>query len=105
MQWTYLAVLLVSMSGMAVLDWRYKLAWWNNPRATAITLAASVGVFSVWDVLGIVFGVFFSGQSPYMSGVYLAPEFPLEELVFLTFLCYFTLVLYRLEERQWRRTS
>ena len=28
-----------------------------------------------------------------MSGIVLAPEFPLEELFFLTFLCYLTMVV------------
>lgn len=83
------------MAGMATLDWRYKLAFFYSTRRTFITLIISVLIFIVWDIFGIVLGIFYSGQSAYMSGIYLAPEFPIEELFFLTFLCYFTLVMYR----------
>lgn len=95
MQFSYLAAIVFSMSGMVTLDWRYKLALFYTTRRTLITLAISVLIFILWDILGISLGIFFSGKSPYMSGIYLAPEFPLEELFFLTFLCYFTLVMYR----------
>ena len=52
-----------------------------------------VGAFLLWDALGIVTGTFFRGESPYMTGVDLAPEMPLEEPVFLFFLTYLTLNL------------
>lgn len=100
----YLGVLLFSFFGMLVLDQRKRLAWFVDARRTALTLAAGVAVFCMWDALGIGLGVFFSGESAYMSGWYLAPEFPVEELVFLTFLCYFTLIIYRLLEARWRHT-
>lgn len=100
----YLGALLVSFAGMAVIDHRYRLAFFHDARRALYTLTVGVLVFIVWDVLGIGLGIFFSGQSPYMSGWYLAPEFPIEELVFLTFLCYFTLVTYVFMETKWRRT-
>ena len=104
MQFVYLAALLISLTGMVVIDWRYRLAYFVDRRATLLTVLVGVLVFVVWDVLGITLGIFFSGESIYMSGVYLAPEFPIEELFFLTFLCYFTLVMYRFGETQWPRT-
>jgi lycopene cyclase domain-containing protein len=100
MSFAYLGVLLVSFSGIAVLDWRYRLAWFYDKRRTMLVIATCVVVFSVWDAFGIALGIFFSGHSPYMSGVYLAPEYPLEELLFLGFLGYFTLVMYRLFEEK-----
>lgn len=103
MQFAYLFVLLFSLAGMATLDWRHKLAFFYDSRRTLITLAIGVGVFIVWDIFGIALGIFFSGHSPYMSGWYLGPEFPVEELLFLTFLCYFTLTMYRLLEEKWQR--
>lgn len=104
MQMAYLSALLVSLAGMAVLDWRYSLAFFLDRRATLLTILIGVIVFIVWDVFGIALGIFFSGRSEYMSGLYLAPEFPIEELFFLTFLCYFTLVVYRLGAIAWPRT-
>lgn len=104
MQFVYLAALLISLTGMVVIDWRYRLAYFVDRRATLLTVLVGVLVFVVWDVLGITLGIFFSGESIYMSGVYLAPEFPIEELFFLTFLCYFTLILYRVGGKVWLRT-
>ncbi|NCU38647.1 lycopene cyclase domain-containing protein [Candidatus Saccharibacteria bacterium] len=103
MQLIYLAALTVSLIGMIVLDWKYRLAFFSDRRATVVTLLLGVTLFILWDALGIVLGIFFSGNSPYMSGIYLAPEFPIEELFFLTFLCYFTLIVYRLGIRRWSR--
>lgn len=105
MQLIYLTALTVSLVGMIVLDWKYRVAFFNDRRATVVTLLLGVILFILWDALGIVLGIFFSGNSPYMSGIYLAPEFPIEELFFLTFLCYFTLVVYRFGDRRWSRTS
>lgn len=91
------------MAGIATLDWRYKLALFYDKKRALITILIGVAVFIVWDVFGIALGIFFSGQSHYMSGLYLGPEFPIEELLFISFLCYFTLVLYRFGETKWRR--
>ena len=56
-------------------------------------------MFLVWDLLGIGLGVFFRGQTRYMTGLQLAPELPVEELGFLALLCYLTMVVFRgLEE-------
>ena len=95
MNWLYLTCLIISFFGMAIIDRRYNLAFFKDSKRTFLTLLVSVGVFVVWDIAGIALGIFYSGHSPYMSGLYLGPEFPVEELVFLTFLTYFTLVVYR----------
>lgn len=102
MQYSYLIALLVSFAGMIVIDRRFALAYFYDRRATFMSIAAGVSVFIIWDIIGIIRGIFFSGQSPYMSGIYLGPEFPLEEIIFLAFLCYFTLVMYRLGQRYGR---
>ena len=104
MHFLYLGALLCSFAGMITLDWRHKLALFCDIRRTLLTVGIGVAVFILWDIFGIALGIFFSGQSPYMSGLYLGPEFPVEELLFLTFLCYFTLVMYRLLETRWQRT-
>lgn len=98
MQYAYLLVILFSLLGMTLLDWRHTLALFYNARRTLLIVSIAVALFIVWDIAGIGLGIFFSGHSPYMSGIYLGPEFPLEELLFLTFLSYFTLVVYRFME-------
>lgn len=104
MQWIYLGLLLFSISGLMTLDWRHKLAFWYDARRTALTIGFGIAVFVVWDILGIVLGIFFHGNSPYTLPFRLAPEFPIEELFFLFLLCYVTLILYRGLGR-WQRTS
>lgn len=94
----YLSSILISLLAMTILDWRFSLAFWSDARRALATIAIGVGIFIVWDILGIALGIFFSGHSKYMSGIYLAPDFPIEEIFFLIFLCYFTLIIYRLWE-------
>ena len=102
--YTYLALLLLSIAGIGLLDWRHKLALFYDRRRTLLTVALTVTIFIIWDIFGIALGIFFSAHSPYMSGIYLMAEFPIEELIFLTFLCYFTLSAYRFGEAKWPRT-
>lgn len=99
----YLIALTVSLLGLGLLDWRHKVAWWDQPRRTAVTLAIAVGFFVAWDAFGIGLGIFFRGGGPYMTGILLAPELPLEELFFLALLAYQTLLVWRALDRRARR--
>ncbi len=99
----YLAALAVSLLGLGVLDWRYRVALWDQPRRTAITLAIGVAFFVVWDAVGIGLGIFFRGDGPYMTGLLVAPELPVEELFFLTLLVYNTLLVWRALDRRHRK--
>lgn len=103
MHFLYLGLILLSVVGMVLIDYKHTLAFFYDARRTAFVLLAGVIIFSMWDFLGISLGIFYSGQSKFMSGVYLAPNYPLEELLFLTFLCYFTLIIYRLGVKKWQR--
>lgn len=94
MQFIYLAGLLVGITGMAIIDWRHKLAFWYDAKRTALTVATTVLIFIVWDFLGIFLGIFKHGNSPYQLPFTLTSEFPLEELFFLSLLSYCTLVIY-----------
>lgn len=84
----YLAALLVSLTGMVVLDARFGLffarSWWR----AAIVMGVGIAFFLVWDVAGIATGIFFRGNPELLTGVLLGPELPLEELFFLALLCY-----------------
>jgi lycopene cyclase domain-containing protein len=89
----YLACLIVALGAMVLLDRRFRLAFWRDARRAAIVLAAGLVFFLAWDAAGIALGVFARGGSRFMTGIELAPEFPVEEVFFLLFLSYVTLVL------------
>jgi len=91
----YLAALAVSITGMVVLDRRFRLVLWADARRGAIVLAVGVVFLLVWDLVGIGAGVFFRGQTEFMTGLLLAPELPIEELFFLTLLSYCAMNAYR----------
>lgn len=97
---TYLAVVLLSLAGMVILDARLKLFFWLAPaRATVVTLTG-LAFFTVWDLAGIGLGIFFRGDSKFMTGIEVVPELPVEELFFLTFLSYLTMNLFQLVHRR-----
>ena len=104
MGFVYLSAILFSTFGMATLDHKFKLAFFHDRFRAALTIATGVLIFILWDIAGIALGIFSAGASQYMTGFFLAPDFPIEELFFLTFLCYFTLILYRILETRWQRT-
>jgi lycopene cyclase domain-containing protein len=89
----YLGCLAIALAAMVLLDRRFRLVFWRDARRAGITLAVGLAFFLAWDAAGIALGVFARGASPAMTGVELAPELPLEEVFFLLFLCYLTLVL------------
>jgi len=94
MQWYYLIGLLIGISGLLLIDRRWKLAFWRDGKRTVLTLLLAVLVFVLWDIFGIYVGVFFHGGSDYSLPFRLAPEFPIEEIVFLFLLTYSTLIVY-----------
>ena len=107
---SYLAALLVSITGMVMLDRRFRLFFWKDARRASIVLTLGVAFFLVWDVFGIALGIFFRGQTSFMTGLLVGPELPIEEVFFLTLLCYNTMNAYGaavllLERRQARRET
>ncbi|MET4703792.1 lycopene cyclase domain-containing protein [Frigoribacterium sp. UYMn621] len=89
----YLAALAVALTGMVMLDRRFALFFWRDARRAAIVLAVGLVFFVAWDLSGIGLGIFFRGETSFMTGLVVAPEFPVEELFFLTLLCYLTMNL------------
>ena len=98
----YLVALLIALTGMIVLDRRFRLFFWNDARRAAVVLLAGVAFFLVWDFAGVGGGIFFRGETSFMTGLQIAPEIPLEEVFFLTLLCYLTMNVYGFASR--RRT-
>ncbi|WES65068.1 lycopene cyclase domain-containing protein [Microbacter sp. GSS18] len=90
----YLAAILVSTAGIGTIDARYRLAAFAAPVRTAVAVMAGTLFFLAWDLVGIATGVFVKGDSSLYVGVDLAPQLPLEEPVFLAFLCYLALVVH-----------
>lgn len=110
MSLAYAGALLVSIGGMVVLDHRHRLFFFADARRAAVVLAVGVTFLAAWDLVGVALGIFFRGTTPFMTGLLLAPEFPVEELGFLTLLCYLTMNLYvafsrRLARRDGRRDT
>jgi len=93
MGFVYLAALLVSLFGMVMLDRRFHLFFWRDVPRAAVTLLVGVVFFLIWDVVGIDLGIFFRGETSFMTGVLVATELPLEEVFFLALLCYLTMNL------------
>ncbi|MFN4001334.1 lycopene cyclase domain-containing protein [Microcella sp.] len=90
----YLAALAVSITGMVLLDRRFGLFFWRDARRAAIVMPLGVAFFLVWDLGGILLGIFFRGQTEFMTGLLIGPELPIEEVFFLTLLCYNTMNAY-----------
>lgn len=102
LHWTsfvYLALLLGALASMALVDRRGRLLLWSaRPGRGAAVLTVGTLVFLGWDLVAIAEG-FYSRGGAAMTGVELAPHLPLEELFFVVFLCWFTLLLHGLLRR------
>ncbi len=98
----YLLALAISILGMGLIDYKHKLALFIQPLRTIITLTVAVLLFLIWDLVGIALGIFFRGEGPYLTGITIAPELPIEEVFFLTLLSYTILIAY-LGFKKWRR--
>ena len=99
MHLTYLGSLLAALACMAAMDRRWRLVLWADLRRGATVLASGVVLFLVWDVIAVHLGFYRRGGASVMTGVQVAPDIPLEEVFFVLFLCYVTLVLHRLLAR------
>lgn len=101
----YLAFLSLAFACVVAVDLRFRLFLGRSWRRAILVLAAGLAFFLAWDLTGIALGVFARGDGPFLTGVMLAPELPVEEPVFLLFLCELTMVLVLGAERMLRRAS
>ena len=89
----YLAMLLVCIGCYALIDRRWRLYFWSGaPMRAWLVLVVGVAFFLGWDLVGILNGVFWHGENSLSLGIFLAPELPVEEVFFLAFLCYQTMI-------------
>lgn len=93
MSLVYISALIVSLAGVVAIDIRHRLFLGRSPGRALAVLAIGLVFFLVWDIAGIIFGVFARGASTFMTGIELAPHMPIEEPIFLLFLCEITMVL------------
>jgi lycopene cyclase domain-containing protein len=94
MPFLYLLALAVALAGMVILDRRFRLFFWRAPIRAAVVLVVGLAFFLVWDLQGIRLGIFFRGETSFMTGWQLAPQLPIEEPLFLLLLCYLAMNLY-----------
>lgn len=103
----YALALLGSALCLVILDVRFALVFRRRAVPAAFAMIVAMAFFIAWDALGIGLGVFRHLDSRWATGILLGPEFPLEELLFLAFLSYLTLILIsgaeRVLERKERR--
>jgi len=104
-QFLYLAALLIALTGMVMLDRRFRLFFWADPKRAGVVLVVGVFFFLAWDLAGVSLGVFFRGETDFMTGLQVAPEVPLEEVFFLTLLCYLTMNVYGFASSRLRGSS
>lgn len=89
----YLAALLLASGCYLAADARWRLVLFSaTPGRAAAVLTAGVVFFLAWDLVGIAADVFHHGANDVSVGLFLAPQLPVEEVVFLWFLCHQTLV-------------
>ena len=106
-KWAYALILVISLGGLALFDWRYRLLLWRSlpsRQATFATLGCMLVFYLLWDIAGIWLKIF-STNPRYVLGLYLgSPDLPIEEVFFLTLLTYVILLAARLvniyEERR-----
>nr|WP_269436896.1 lycopene cyclase domain-containing protein [Arthrobacter gengyunqii] len=89
-------LLLASIGCMVLLDHRFRLFFFADARRAAWVTGIGLAFFLLWDLGGIGLDIFYRGETPIMLGIVLAPHLPVEEVFFLGFLCYLTMVLYGL---------
>jgi len=102
---TYLSGLIFSLVGLGLLDWRFRTAFTINKKAAAFAILIPTIFFIIWDVAGIAMGIFFRGDTSHLTGIVLAPEFPIEELFFLLLLNYTALTLFTTVSRVIKKRS
>lgn len=92
MSFLYLGGILAAMIGVGLIDARWKLALFARPKRAALAIFGTVIVLLTIDLLGIYTGNFMLGESRWMTGIEVLPHLPIEELAFIVFLSYVSLV-------------
>ena len=81
---------------MVLVDRRWRLVLWPDAPRAAVVLGIGMAVFVCRDLAALHLHLYRPGGSAMTTGAEVAPGLPVEELFFIGFLCYLTLVLHRL---------
>jgi hypothetical protein len=93
----YITGIFVAFLGMGIIDWRWKVALFREPGHTIVVVAVTLLVLLLFDICGLMLGVFSAGSR--VMGVFLfSRDMPLEEIFLLTFFGYFTLIMLRIHK-------
>ena len=93
----YLGGIFASFTAMGIIDWRWKVALFRDPGHTVVVVAITFAVLLLFDIAGLLLGVFSAGSR--VMGVFLfSRDMPLEEIFLLTFFGYFTLIMLRIHK-------
>ncbi len=101
----YLVSLAVVLGSLALVDRRWGLFFAADARRASVVLTAGVAFFLAWDLVALDLGLYERGRSEFMTGIEVAPDLPLEELFFVAFLPYLTMVLHGLGVRALSRRA
>ncbi|MCR8670827.1 lycopene cyclase domain-containing protein [Agrococcus sp. HG114] len=99
MSLAYLAAIVLSAVGVGALDARWRLALFGDPLRALGAIVGTATVLLITDLAGIATGNFRLGASPWMTGIEVLPHLPIEELAFIAFLAYVSLVAFAAGER------
>lgn len=91
----YLAAILGSFAGVALLDRRFRLGLWSRPTLVAVMVVEVA--FLAFDLLGAARGWFATNTDWVIA--YWAPGIPPEEPLLLAFITVWAITLYRLAGR------
>jgi lycopene cyclase domain-containing protein len=95
----YLLSLALVLVCMALTDRHWKLFFWADARRAAVVFGFGFALFLAWDLVALHYELYERGRSELMTGIEVAPELPVEELFFVAFLPYLTMVLHGLGRR------
>jgi len=95
----YLGAILLAALGTGAIDARWRLALFRDARRALLAVVLTAAVMLAFDLTAIATGNFRLGASPWMTGVEVLPHLPIEELAFLLFLAYVSLVAFAGAER------
>lgn len=95
--WAYSVILVLSLAGLSLADRRWRLVAFSTKsgarKATLATIGCMIAFFLIWDIAGIIFGIFYTNPR-YTLGLNLfSPNLPIEEVLFLALLVYSCLIL------------
>jgi len=94
-QYFYICMLILSIAGLTLADFRYKLVFWYDKLASGKAIVVTMLILLLFDIAGVLNHIFSTNQE-YVIGIYVVTkDLPIEEFLFLFLLSYVTLLIYQ----------